>query len=171
MNANDSIRELLKTGLGVLPQTHELRSTTLFDTLDVLAASEYPLFVGLTARSGDKALTNIEQANSLPDPDNFALTGLSIILSANGAAADVAKVLEKSTTRIDVGGRTIFEGPLSAIAYQGSGTVGLREIYDLAYPQLIKPAARITGYILTKTAAVAAVNTQVVLHGVRITKR
>jgi hypothetical protein len=170
MNANDSIRDLLNANQ-ITPKSFELRSTTLFDSVDVLAAAEYPLFPGLTARSGDKALTNIEQANSLPDPDNFALTGLSVILSANGAAADVAKILERSATKIDIGGRTIFEGPLSSIAYQGSGTVGMREIYNLAYPQLVKPAARITGYILTKTAAAAAVNCQVILHGVRITKR
>jgi hypothetical protein len=164
------IRDLLNLK-GITPQDYEMRSTTLFDTVSLLAAAETPLFVGLTGRSGNKALTNIEQPNSLPDPDNFAISGLSIILGANGAVADVNKILDTSVVRIDLSGRTIFEGPLSSIAFQGNGTVGMREMYDLDYPQLAKPAARITGYILTTVAAAAAVSTQVILHGTRITKR
>ncbi len=170
--ANDAIRDLL-TQSKITPDLFELRSTTLFDSFDHgAAAAENPLFIGLAARNGgDKAWTNIEQPNSLPDPDNFAVTGISVLFSANAAAADIAKVLEKSSLRIDVGGRTIFEGPLSVVAFQGSATIGAREIYKLAYPQLMKPGARLTGYVLTRIAPVAAVPMQVVLHGVRITKR
>lgn len=167
---SSSLRELLNLK-GITPDNFEMRSTTLFDTVSLLAVAEVPLFIGLTGRAGLKVNTNIEQPNSLPDPDHFAITGISVLLGANGAAADVAKILDTSTIRIDLAGRTIFEGPLSSVAFQGSGTVGLREIYDLEYAQLAKPGARITGYILTTVAAAAAVSAQITLHGVRITKR